>query len=101
MPIPGGPVPRSTEPEIDAALADLPGWSRDGDSIRRSYSLADFADAIAFVVRIGFLAEAANHHPDLDVRWRTVHVALSTHDCDGLSARDFALADQIDAAAGQ
>jgi 4a-hydroxytetrahydrobiopterin dehydratase len=94
-------VPRSTEPEIDAALADLPGWTRDGDSIVRSYTLGSFVDSIGFVVRIGFLAEAANHHPDLDVRWRTVRIALSTHDCGGLSVRDFALAGQIDAAAGQ
>lgn len=93
------PVARSTEDEIVASLAGLPTWRRDGDRITRDVTCASFADAIAFVVRIGFLAEAADHHPDLDVRWRTVTVTLSTHDCGGLSARDFALAAEIDVVA--
>lgn len=75
------------------------GWERSGVEIRRSYECAAFPDAIAFVVRIGFLAEAANHHPDLDVRWRTVVVALTTHDSGGLTQRDLDLAAQIDDAA--
>ncbi len=58
-----------------------------------------FADAIALVVRVGFLAESADHHPDIDLRWKTVTITLSTHECDGLSGRDFALAAQIDDAA--
>jgi 4a-hydroxytetrahydrobiopterin dehydratase len=92
-------VARSTDSEIDAALAELPGWERDGDALHRTYTRSGFADAIAFVVRIGFAAEAANHHPDLDLRWRTVRVVVSTHECGGISARDFALAAQIDAIA--
>lgn len=91
------PIVRLSEPEIAAALATLARWSRVGDTIAAEYECVDFAAAIAFVVRIGFLAEAADHHPDLDVRWRTVRVALTTHDAGGLSARDFALAEQIDA----
>jgi 4a-hydroxytetrahydrobiopterin dehydratase len=90
------PVARSSESEIASALAELPAWSRVGDTIERVAECADFAAAIALVVRIGFLAEAADHHPDLDVRWRRVRVACTTHDCGGLSARDFALAHAID-----
>ena len=63
----------------------------------RTYELVDFAGAIAFVVRVGFLAEAKDHHPDLDVRWRRVRVALTSHDLDGLSDWDFELAAAIDA----
>ena len=87
---------RLDDTAIEARLADLPGWSRVGDEIRKEYVRASFADAIAFVVRVGFLAEAANHHPDIDVRWRTVHVALSTHDAGGLTTADFDLAGGID-----
>lgn len=84
---------------IAAALAGLPGWSRAGDEIVRTYERPSFADAIAFVVRVGFLAEAADHHPDLDVRWRKVRVALTTHAAGGLTERDFDLARRIDAVA--
>ena len=75
-------------------------WERVGDEIRKRFERPSFADAIAFVVRIGFLAEAANHHPDLDIRWRTVAVALTTHDAGGLTANDLDLATAIDVAAG-
>jgi 4a-hydroxytetrahydrobiopterin dehydratase len=95
-------VPRPTplgDSTITTRLAALTGWARDGDVISREYQCASFADAIAFVVRIGFLAEAANHHPDIDIRWRTVKIALSTHDAGGLTELDFDLAGQIDEAA--
>jgi 4a-hydroxytetrahydrobiopterin dehydratase len=81
-------------------LAAHTGWQREGDEIRRRFERPSFADAISFVVRIGFLAEGANHHPDLDIRWRTVVVALTTHDAGGLTALDLNLAESIDAAAG-
>jgi 4a-hydroxytetrahydrobiopterin dehydratase len=84
------------DPAIAARLAELTGWSREGDVIRKEYTCAGFAGAIAFVVRIGFLAEAANHHPDIDIRWRTVTIALSTHDAGGLTTLDFDLAGRID-----
>jgi 4a-hydroxytetrahydrobiopterin dehydratase len=92
-------VDRLDDTAVDARLADLSGWSRSGDEIRKEYERASFPDAIAFVVAIGFLAEAANHHPDIDIRWRTVHIALSTHDAGGLTALDFDLAGRIDEAA--
>jgi len=88
----------------DAAITDWlgahAGWEREGDEIRKRFERASFPDAIAFVVRIGFFAEAANHHPDLDIRWRTVVVALTTHDAGGLTELDLKLAESIDAAAG-
>jgi 4a-hydroxytetrahydrobiopterin dehydratase len=74
-------------------------WERDGDSIKREFERADFADAIAFVDRVAELAEAANHHPDILVHaYKKVRLTLSTHAADGLTARDFELAAQIDAA---
>jgi 4a-hydroxytetrahydrobiopterin dehydratase len=88
---------RLDDDAVTAALSSLAGWTRDGDVIRKEYARASFPDAIAFVVRLGFLAEAADHHPDLDIRWRTVRVALSTHDAGGLTSLDFDLARQIDA----
>jgi 4a-hydroxytetrahydrobiopterin dehydratase len=89
-------VDRLDESAIEGRLAALDGWSRVGDEIRKEFVRADFPGAIAFVVRVGFLAEAANHHPDIDIRWRTVHIALTTHDAGGLSALDFDLAGRID-----
>jgi 4a-hydroxytetrahydrobiopterin dehydratase len=82
-----------------ARLTELPGWERTGDEIVRTFECPDFPSAIAFVVRIGFLAEAKDHHPDLDVRWRRVKVALTTHDAGGLTDWDFELAAQIDGVA--
>ena len=82
--------------EITAGLAELPGWARDGDEIVKTFDCGSFPAAIAFVVRIGFFAERADHHPDLDVRWKNVRVALSTHDAGGLTAKDFALAREVE-----
>ncbi len=92
-------VDRLDDAAIEARLAGLPGWSRAGDEIRKEFPRASFPAAIAFVVQVGFLAEAADHHPDIGIRWRTVHLALTTHDASGLTARDFDLAEQIDEAA--
>ncbi|MEM9801635.1 MAG: 4a-hydroxytetrahydrobiopterin dehydratase [Planctomycetota bacterium] len=86
--------------EIAAMLGELEGeWGLKGDTlIARRATLADFAAALALVNEIGALAEAENHHPDLAIKgYRNVEVQLSTHDVDGLSANDFALARQIDA----
>ncbi|HEX4491403.1 MAG TPA: 4a-hydroxytetrahydrobiopterin dehydratase [Acidimicrobiia bacterium] len=92
--------PRLDDAAISEWLAAHAGWEREGDEIRRRFERPSFADAIAFVVRIGFLAEAANHHPDLDIRWRTVVVALTTHDAGGLTTLDLNLAESITASAG-
>jgi 4a-hydroxytetrahydrobiopterin dehydratase len=81
---------------VDTRLSALTGWVREGDEIRKQFDRPTFAAAIAFVVQVGFLAEAANHHPDIDIRWRTVRIALTTHDDGGLTALDFDLAAKID-----
>ncbi|MDQ1386228.1 MAG: 4a-hydroxytetrahydrobiopterin dehydratase [Actinomycetota bacterium] len=94
-----GRTPLLSEAEVGSALAALPGWTRKDAEIEKTFECASFADAIAFVVRIGFLAETADHHPDLDVRWRKLRVALTTHDSGGLTADDVGLAQQIEAVA--
>jgi 4a-hydroxytetrahydrobiopterin dehydratase len=91
-----GRMPLLPDDEVTAALDTLPGWSRNADEIEKTFERPSFPDAIAFVVRIGFAAEAADHHPDLDIRWRRVRVALTTHDSGGLTASDIAVARQIE-----
>ncbi|WP_326566008.1 4a-hydroxytetrahydrobiopterin dehydratase [Amycolatopsis rhabdoformis] len=86
------------ESEISSSLTTVPSWQRSGDSLTREVELASFPDAIAFVVRVGYLAEAADHHPDIDIRWRTVSLTLSTHSEGGLTSKDFSLAAAIDSA---
>jgi 4a-hydroxytetrahydrobiopterin dehydratase len=81
---------------IAARLAELPGWERQGDEIVKTFELPTFPDAITFVTRIAERAEAANHHPDLDIRYRKVRVALTTHDAGGLTENDFDLANEIE-----
>ena len=85
-----------SEAEIAARLEDLVDWTRAGDEIHKLFKLASFPGAIGFVTQVAFLAEAANHHPDIDIRWRKVSLALTTHDAGGLTAKDFDLAAQID-----
>ena len=87
---------RLTDAQVTDALAGLPGWERDGDMIVKTYELATFPAAISFVVAVGDRAEAANHHPDIDIRWRRVRLALTTHDEGGLSDLDVALATEIE-----
>jgi 4a-hydroxytetrahydrobiopterin dehydratase len=87
-----------TDAEVAAALRDLPDWTRDGDAIRREVELRDFAAAMAFVNRVASLAEAAEHHPDIDIRWNRVALTLSTHSQGGITSRDLALARRIDEA---
>jgi 4a-hydroxytetrahydrobiopterin dehydratase len=89
-------MPPLAAAEITAALEALTGWNREGDEIVKTFECGSFADAIAFVVRIGFLAEQADHHPDIDIRWRKVRVALTTHSAHGLTNRDLDLAAEIE-----
>jgi 4a-hydroxytetrahydrobiopterin dehydratase len=86
------------EDSVDQRLEALDGWSREDDTIVKTYELPSFPDAISFVTRIADLAERADHHPDLDIRYRKVRVALSTHDQGGITDKDFALAAEIEAA---
>ncbi len=86
-----------TDPEITAELAAVPAWTRDGDSITTLTQRADFKDALLYVGAVGYLAESANHHPDIAIAWNKVTLTLSTHSAGGLTAADFALARQISA----
>jgi 4a-hydroxytetrahydrobiopterin dehydratase len=88
-----------SDAELTEALAGLPGWAREGDVIVKTYELPTFPAAIAFVGQIAPRAEAANHHPDLDIRYRKVRVALATHDEGGITEKDVALATEIEALA--
>jgi 4a-hydroxytetrahydrobiopterin dehydratase len=82
---------------VDAALAEQNlSWTREGDVLVTSVKLKDFAAALRFVNAVGAAAEAANHHPDIDIRWNTVNLALTTHDAGGLTRFDLALAAEID-----
>jgi 4a-hydroxytetrahydrobiopterin dehydratase len=92
----GNVTTRLTDEAVAQWLALHGGWERHGDEIQKHFERPSFPDAIAFVVRVGFFAEAANHHPDLDIRWRTVNVALTTHDAGGLTELDLDLAAKID-----
>ncbi|WP_031070496.1 4a-hydroxytetrahydrobiopterin dehydratase [Streptomyces sp. NRRL WC-3742] len=91
---------RLSEDEITAALAALPQWTREGGSIARSADAPDFPAAIRVVVAVAEQAEALDHHPDIDIRWRTLRFVLSTHSAGGLTSLDFALAGRIDEALG-
>lgn len=91
---------RLSDAEISTRLATCTGWSRQGGEIHRSVQLASFPAAIAFITQVGFLAEAAGHHPDIDIRWRTVTLTLTTHDTGGLSEKDFELASKINQLVG-
>jgi 4a-hydroxytetrahydrobiopterin dehydratase len=91
-----GGMPPIPDDRITERLASLPGWTREEDEIVKIFELPTFPDAITFVTRIADRAEAANHHPDLDIRYRKVRVALSTHDAGGLTDKDFDLATEIE-----
>ena len=94
-------MPKLTPTEIKAALARLPDWKRNGAVIRRTCEFADFAAAMKFVNVVARAAEKAGHHPDVDIRWNRVTLALTTHDAGGLTEKDFALAAQCDRLAGR
>jgi 4a-hydroxytetrahydrobiopterin dehydratase len=85
------------ETEIAALLAALPKWKLAGASIERDFKFKDFSAAWGFMARVALLAEKMDHHPDWSNAYNQVHIALSTHDAGGLTARDRALAEAIDA----
>jgi 4a-hydroxytetrahydrobiopterin dehydratase len=82
--------------QITQALQDVPHWTRDDHSITRAVEAPSFLEAIDLVGVVGRAAEAADHHPDIDIRWRRVTFTLSTHSEGGLTEKDFALAREID-----
>jgi 4a-hydroxytetrahydrobiopterin dehydratase len=93
------PARRLDDDEITRALESLHGWTREGDALVRSYEFARFMEGIGFVNRVAAAAEEMDHHPDLDVRFTRIRVALSTHSERGITQLDTELARQVDAAA--
>ncbi|HEY5842738.1 MAG TPA: 4a-hydroxytetrahydrobiopterin dehydratase [Mycobacterium sp.] len=85
--------------EITRQLRELPGWSRMGEAIVATIEAPDFPAAIRIVTSVADEAERMNHHPDIDIRWRTTHWLLTTHDADGLTQLDIELAHRINEAA--
>ena len=82
--------------EIQRDLGSLQGWSRKGDVLTRTYAFRNFLQSIEFVNRVATLAESANHHPDIDIRYSKVTLTLSTHDAGGITSNDVNLARAID-----
>lgn len=90
-----------TNEQVDAALGDLTGWERVDGTLRRSVKFPAFLEGVDAVRRVAERAEAADHHPDIDIRWRTVTFTLVTHSEGGITDKDVALAAEINAAVGQ
>ena len=88
---------RLSDDRIEAKLGELPGWTREGEGIRRDFVFDGFASAVAFVVRTAFDAEAADHHPDILISsYKNVTLTLTTHSAGGITDKDFAAAAAAD-----
>jgi len=86
--------------EIQQALASLSGWQRNGGAIQRIFRFPDFKLAMQFVNKVADAAELVNHHPDIDIRYNTVTMALVSHDSGGVTQRDVRMAETINKIAG-
>ncbi|HEY2924187.1 MAG TPA: 4a-hydroxytetrahydrobiopterin dehydratase [Candidatus Eisenbacteria bacterium] len=89
-------MPKLPQAELDRALRDLPGWSTKEGAITKTYKHESFAEAIVFVNAVAHLAELANHHPDIDIRYTNVTISLVTHDQGGITEKDVNLAREIE-----
>jgi len=87
---------RLSDAEIDERLAGLAGWERSGDAIVKQFDNGDFKGSVDFVSRLTPDAEDMNHHPDLEISWKTVTVTITTHSQGGLTDNDFELARRIE-----
>ena len=90
-------LPSLPDAEVEAALRSLPGWALEGGAVVKQFSLPSFPAAINFVTTVAGLAEEANHHPDLDIRYDKVRVALVTHSAGGITDKDLQMARRIEA----
>ena len=88
---------RLSDIEIQRALGARAGWTRRGNALTRTLEFPTFAEGIAFVNRVAEVAEGMDHHPDIDIRYTKVTFSLSTHSAGGITSKDFALAESIDA----
>lgn len=86
-----------SEAKIATLIPTVPAWRVESGELTRTFGFADFRAALAFVNRVGEIAEQAGHHPDIDIRYSRVRLALVSHDAGGLTEKDFALAATIDA----
>ena len=84
-----------TDSEIEENLAGLRDWTVASDKLARKYTFKNFAEALEFINKIGALAEAADHHPDILFGWGYAEIFITTHDAGGITERDFALAREI------
>jgi 4a-hydroxytetrahydrobiopterin dehydratase len=82
--------------EIQRALGSLPGWSRRGDTLTKTYTFEKFAEGIAFIGRVAKIADEMDHHPDIDIRYTKILMSLSTHDAGGITQSDLTLAERIE-----
>lgn len=82
--------------EIQLALKKVPEWEIDNNSITRTFEFDDFAESMEFVNNVAEIAEDAEHHPDIDIRWNKVTLTLSTHSKGGITENDFEVAARID-----
>jgi 4a-hydroxytetrahydrobiopterin dehydratase len=89
-----------SDEQIESALSELSGWTREGDAIKRDVTAPTFADGIALVDQVAVVADERDHHPDIDIRWTTITFRLSTHSEGGITGNDVALAREIDRLAG-
>jgi 4a-hydroxytetrahydrobiopterin dehydratase len=89
-------MPRLTPAEIKRALPKVRGWKKRGLALTRTFEFKDFPAAMKFTNAVARLAEKAWHHPDIDIRWNKVTLALTTHDEGGLTGKDFELAEKFD-----
>jgi 4a-hydroxytetrahydrobiopterin dehydratase len=85
-----------SDQEIEDRLAELDGWERAGDAIRREFDRGDFVGSVQFVRAITAPAEELGHHPDVSISWSTVEVTITTHSAGGLTENDFVLARRVD-----
>lgn len=85
-----------TESELKVVLDEMEGWASLSNAIHRDFTFPGFRSAITFVNRVADLAEAAGHHPDIEIHYNRVSLSLSTHDAGGVTEKDVALAAEID-----
>ncbi len=88
---------RLNEGQISEALKALPGWEREGEAIVKTFKFEWFTPAMGFVTKVALLAERYDHHPDIDIRYKTVRLLLTSHDAGGLTDRDINLAKEFEA----
>lgn len=86
--------------EIQRSLGALPGWTRRGNALTKTFSFPRFADGIAFVTSVATVADEMDHHPDLDIRYTKVTASLSTHSAGGITPLDLRLAERMEQLAG-